>query len=619
MTPQQLLIFDFAKDIFKPSPFLSGTQWANKHFVLSAESSALPGRFTAYSYQEEIINAMTDIKSQMTVVKKATRVGYNKMLNIAIAYFIDQQPSVILFYNPTESEAKGVAESEIENMIRDNPRISKLIENPNTRGRTKKERTMLKNYPGGYLEILSAESDRNMNRRTARVVIGDEIDTWKKESGSAGDTITTMLRRNQDFAMRCSILGGKPVGAAFNPELEEELSDGVSAVDYWYKKGTQEHRHLPCPHCGHFKAYEFEDFVWDKDKDKDGKTTKHYPETTHLVCEKCDKKIYDFHKRDMDNKGKWVVTNEAAIKTKIRSFHVWAMLSHSPNVTWPNIVEEFLTARKSKLKLKAFYNEVLARTWEETYEKMVSSDLHDRREHYTAQVPDGVLILTCGADIQKNRIELEVIGWGPNYESWAIEYKIFFGDTAQPEVWEALKTFILTKTYMHESENMMNIYAGCIDAGYLTTTVTDFCRPLYSRKIFATKGVTQVNAPISPRAPSKAKKNRAPIFSIGVNKAKDEIAWHISSTGGAGYMHFPRDPQYNEEYFKQLGAEHKLKDGRWYTTRARNEVIDVRVYNFTALFLAGIDLELLSHSGPVFFMNNNSRSKRRIISKGVRR
>ena len=126
---------------------------------------------------------MTDLKTKTVVIKKPVRIGFTKLLNAFQAYFIDQQPSVILHYQPNDDEARGYAEDEFEPMIRDNPTLARLIDTPNIRGRIKKEKTVKKLYPGGYIEFLGAESDRNMNRRTARVVIGDEIDTWKKEAG----------------------------------------------------------------------------------------------------------------------------------------------------------------------------------------------------------------------------------------------------------------------------------------------------------------------------------------------------------------------------------------------------------------------------------------------------
>ena len=604
LTQQQLDIINYGVNILKPKPILTGSEWADKYFYLSAESSSAPGKWHTRPWQIDIIDAMTDQITPTVVFKKPTRVGYTKMLGIAAGFYIHQHPSVQLHYQPNADEAKGFAEDEFEPMIRDNPSISKLIETPNTRGRTKKEKTVKKLYPGGYAEFLGAESDRNFNRRTARVVSGDEIDTWKKEVGNAGDTITTMFRRTSDFWDRKNILGGKPVGTEYVEEDSDTPLDGVSLVDYWFKRGTQEYRHLPCPHCNHFQKFEFEDMLWDKDKDENEKTIKHHPNTAHFKCTKCDLKIFDKHKRSMDKKGKWVADNHYAINDGIRSFHIWAMLSYSPNVTWTDIVKEFLSAKNNRLKLKAFTNEVLARTWEEDYEKSDTSMMMDRRESYRAQVPNDVLVLTLGADVQKNRIECEVIGWCKNYESYAIEYKKFFGDTTQPEVWEQFREYILAKSWYREDGSTMGIYAGCIDAGYLTNIVTQFCKPLYNKRIFATQGATSITAKVNPGVVGRTKKDKNKIFTIGVNKAKDEIAWHIASDGGAGFMHFPIDTEYNEEYFKQLGSEKKDKSGRWIKTRARNEVIDVRVYNYVSLFLASVDLELLSHRGA---MTNESQ------------
>jgi len=609
LTTHQLELIGYGLNILKPNPNLSGAEWADMHFYLSAESSAIPGKWITRPWQVELLNAMTDTECQDVVIKKPVRVGFTKLLNITHAYFIDQRPCVQLHYQPNDEEAKGYAEDEFEPMVRDNNTISKLIDTSVNRGRTKKEKISKKSYPNGYIEILGSQSDRNLNRRTAKVAVGDEIDTWKKEAGNTGDTITTMRRRTSDFWDRKNILGGKPVGTSYDPELE--MDHTTSMVDYWFQKGTQEYRWLPCPHCGEFHKFEFEDLVWEKDKDEAGVTLFHYPETAHFLCKKCDERIYDHHKRDMDKKGEWRAENPSALAKGVRSFSFWAMLSYSPNVTWKDIVEEFLSVKNNRLGLKAFYNEVLARPFEEEFEKVNTSEMFARREDYSAQVPSGALVLTVGADVQKNRLECEVIGWGKNHESYAIEYRIFFGDTTQPEVWETFREYILGKSWTHESGRTMSISAGCVDAGYLTNIVTEFCKPLFGKRIFATQGSGTITSPIAPRSAGKTK-NKNPIFTIGVNKAKDEISWMIASKHGAGFMHFPVDDMYNEEYFKQLGSEKKMKNGRWQKTRARNEVIDIRVYNYVALFLGGIDLELLSHRGAIFnALKTNNKTKRK--------
>ncbi len=588
MTDQQTLLIEYAKNVLKPKPLLTGTQWANKYFNLSAESSSAPGKFKAYPYQEEILNTMTDLKAKIVVVKKPTRVGYTKLLNATQAYYIDQHPSVILHYQPTDDEARGYAEDEFEPMIRDNPIIAKLIETPSIRGRIKKEKTVKKLYPGGYVEILGAESDRNLNRRTARVAVGDEIDTWKKEAGKAGDTITTMMRRTSDFVYRKNIIGGKPIGGEYDEE--KELDDSISVVDYWYKKGDQRKRYLPCPDCNHYQLFEFEDLTWEKDKNKNGDTIRHYPETAHFACNKCDFKIYDHNKREMDKKGKWIAAKPF---DGIASFDFWAMLSYSPNVTWTDIVKEFIDATKSRLKMKAFTNEVLARTWEEDFEKIII-DTDGRLEEYSAQVPEGVLVITCGTDIQKERIECEVVGWGAYEESWSIEYMIFHGDTSKPDVWKAYDEFLL-KSYECEDGSKMRVHAVGNDTGYRPTVVQTFTKKRIGRRVFAIKGHSTVRANLIPRTATVSKKVKgALLYLVGVNEGKNIISSHIATTEvGAGYMHFPNDAMYSDEYFKQLTSEKKIKTGQWIKTRSRNEALDVRVYAYIALFIANVDLEML--------------------------
>lgn len=596
---QQLKLIKHITQILRQKPILTGSRWADDNFMLSPESSAQPGPWKTYPWQRDILDAMTDYTTKIVVIKKPTRVGFTKLLGITHAYFIEQRPSVQLHYQPNDDEAKGYAEDEFEPMIRDNPTIARLIKTPNIRGRTKKEKTVKKLYPGGYIEILGSESDRNMNRRTARVVVGDEIDTWKKEAGKAGDTITTMFRRSSDFWDRKNIIGGKVIGSKYNPDIEE--LDGVSIIDYWFQRGTQEYRHLPCPHCGHYQRFEFEGLLWDKDVDeRTGRTVKHHPDTAHFLCEKCGGRIEDKHKRSMDADGKWVAENPDAIKEGIRSFHPWAMLSYSPNVTWPDIVREFLAASKSRLKLKAFYSEVLARTWEEDYEAANTDALYGRREEYQAQVPDDVLVLTFGADTQDDRLECEIVGWGANEESWSIDYKILHGDTSKPDVWAQLDEYLLKEWHRSDGATMRP-YAGLVDTqGHRAKEAYAFCKPRFARRVFASKGHNKKDAPIAPRLASHKNTANVPLFMIGVNQAKDVIYSHIKTEApGPGYMHFPNRPIYGEEYFAQLTAEQRDKTGAWKKRRARNEALDCRVLAYASLFVAEIDLELLSHRGAV--------------------
>jgi phage terminase large subunit GpA-like protein len=286
------------------------------------------------------------------------------------------------------------------------------------------------------------------------------------------------------------------------------------------------------------------------------------------------------------------------------------MLSYSPNVTWPDIVREFLQASRSRLKLKAFYSEVLARTWEEDFDKIDTNDFLDQKETYTAQVPSGALVLTFGADTQDDRIECEIVAWGEGEESWSIDYKIFHGDTSKREVLDSFDEYLL-KTWTTEGGALMRPFCGCLDTqGHRAKEAYAFCKTKFSRRVYAIKGNSRVDAPISPRTSSRTNKGKIQLFLIGVNQAKDVIYSHLNTKViGAGFMHFPNEQIYSEEYFKQLTAEKRNKLGQWEKRRARNEALDCRVYAYSSLFIAGVDLELLKHRGAIGIVKQTKEPK----------
>jgi len=197
------------------------------------------------------------------------------------------------------------------------------------------------------------------------------------------------------------------------------------------------------------------------------------------------------------------------------------------------------------------------------------------------------------------------VGWGDYYENWGIEYKIMFGDTAQPEIWVSLREYLLNKIFYTESGDMFKISSTAIDAGYRLQLISDFCKPLLDKCIYPIKGSKSISAPLTPRNASVTKKKKGKhyqpsdsetnrVYMVGVNNGKDEISTMIKSKGGAGFCHFRANKGYDESYFKQLGAEYKVKGGRWICPKGkRNEAFDVRNYAYISIHLKGIDMEIM--------------------------
>jgi phage terminase large subunit GpA-like protein len=221
---------------------------------------------------------------------------------------------------------------------------------------------------------------------------------------------------------------------------------------------------------------------------------------------------------------------------------------------WGSIATEFVAAKKSPETLKAFMNTVLAELWEENHEVPTDARaLWNRCEPFEAEAPGGVALITAGVDVQADRLEVEIVGWGRDEESWSIAHHVIPGDVMRNEVWDHLEGLLLAE-HLHDSGQTLRIVAACIDCGFKDATVLRFTRDRYARRVYAVKGRAG-ESPIWPRKPSR--KNQTPFFMVGVDAAKTALYDRLKiGEVGPGYCHFPigRD----QEYFDQLTAERKF-------------------------------------------------------------
>ena len=197
--------------------------------------------------------------------------------------------------------------------------------------------------------------------------------------------------------------------------------------------------------------------------------------------------------------------------------------------------------------------------------------------------------ITADCDVQSNRLECEVVAWGPGHESWGIEYKVFHGDTTKDDVWDQLHDWASTITWQHESGAELPIAKLGVDLGYRSDMVAKFVKR--SRRYLAHKGSNNSSAPLVPRKPSKSPKYKVAFYELGVSSGKDSLmTWLNNDPGGPRSCHFPMFWGYDFEYFRMLTAEHAVKEKNRRTNKLetvwklrpgflRNEALDVRVGN----------------------------------------
>lgn len=573
---------------------LTLSEWADRHRVLSPESSAQPGpwRTDRAPYLREILDTISGREHQDVTIVKCSQSGGSELLLNAIGYYADQEPSPILVIQPNvKPMAEAFSKDRIAPMIRDCRRLRSKFRDP--RSRDSGNTVLHKTYPGGQLSVIGANSPAGLASRPIRVVLADELDRWPASAGTEGDPLALSSARQITFRHRKKTVKVSSPGNAGESRIAKEwaLSD-------------QRHYYVPCPHCGHEQPLEWRDaagkpsitpgrgeyrLVWEKEGE--GDNVRHKPETARYQCAACTELIDETWKPAMLAQGRWVKHNPTS---KRAGFHISGLLS--PWVRWSELGTTWLAVKDDPEQRKTFFNTLLGLLYTEAGEEADPDKLSSRREAYAAEVPMPVGVLTAGVDVQGDRLEVEIRGWGAGEESWLVRLERIYGDPEnEPAVWEELET-LLTRTWKHESGASLRVRACMVDSGYLQDMVFRFVGPRQGRRVFASKGVENAKQPLS-RA-SRANRDGVKVFTVNPIAFKDTLFARLRRVHvGPGYLHFGSEEQTgaDDAYFLQFGAEKRVVEFagnrpvvKYVSVRKRNEAIDLYVLSLTALRSLGI-------------------------------
>lgn len=582
-----------------PPPKLKVSDWSDRYRYLSRESSAEAGKWNTdrAPYQREMMDAVNDPRLEMIVVMSSAQIGKTEIINNIVGYYIHQDPSPMLVVQPTEKLGESWSTDRLAPMLRDSLVLSNLVKDPRTRDSGNK--ILYKRFAGGHITIAGSNSPSSLASRPVRIVLCDEVDRYPASSGSEGDPVNLAKKRATTFWNRKIILTSTPT-----------IKD-LSRIEAAYLQSDQRKYYLPCPYCSEFQTLKWSQIKWDKIKNSDKSIDK--SETACYVCEVNGCVIENSEKQSMLARGEWRAENAKADNINIAGFHLNEL--YSPWVSWSKIVAEFLKAKLLPETLKTWVNTTLGETWEERGETIEEESLLARKENWGDLVPSGVIIITAGIDVQKDRLEVEIVGFGVGFESWSLDYRVIHGDPAREDVWKDLDA-ILEKPLKHEYGMMMRIASVCVDSGgHHTGDVYAYCKKRQLRRVFAIKGSSIPAKPIVSK-PTTSNRMKVKLFSVGTDTAKEMIYSRLKITEpGVGYCHFPSDR--DEQYFKQLTAEkivtryHKGFPVRRFEKPEgrRNEALDCRVYALAALHIINPDLEILAKNIESNRERNNSDNK----------
>lgn len=564
--------------VYAPKEHLLPSEWAEQNVVIPASGNARPGRlsFLDSPFQKSILDAVVDPTVERITIKSAAQIGKTLTALCMLGYFTDHEPMSQMLMMPTQTDMDKFLTTKFNPLLDANPRLRSLYAPP--RGREGVNNRVQKEFSGGILTLSWAGSPNTARGISAPIIVADEVDGY--EFSPEGHPVDLLFRRSATFGNQRKLI-----------EMSTPTVIHQSRIDESFMQGNMCEYEVICEKCSQGWFFDWEDVKYNRDD----------VSTAKIHCPNCDTGYDDMGRIKLvryavQDGGGWKATKDTKAHL---SFHLSSL--HSPLQRLRDVVSVYLAAEDEPMKLATFYNTCLGETFERTGETADAHELEARCEDYPAPVPKGVKVLTAGIDVQKDRLECEIVGWAAEDESWNIAYEVFPGDTNNPndQCYKYLWNF-LTRGFDYESGGKMFIEAAAIDTGFNTLCLYQVVRTWQGRipSVFAVKGIGGWNrdALKGVKATLTYKGYRPPLFSIGVDIVKRIIMSSLNVTKeGQGYCHFPME-RAEGEYFRQLTSEVLLYDPmtgkrKWEKKDASdNEALDCRVYAYAALHIRKPDL-----------------------------
>lgn len=585
------LIHQALETFLAPPPKLTVCEWAELYRRLGRDVTAKPGRYRVANapYQKKPQEDFTNPEVQVEVFMWASRLGKTEILNNLEGFVIDVMPMGILVFYPTLDSAKKWSKEFFAPMVRATPRLRGKIRE--ARSRDSNNTILSKQFPGGKISAIGANSPSGFRQIQAPVVIGDEIDAM--ESGAEGDPVTLAFRRADNYPNSIQVLSSTPT------------RKNQSRIESWMEKSDYQKWFCPCPACGVFQVLMRSQVKFDEAK----------PEEALMLCQHCKSELTDAQRVEMILKGEWRATRTFG---GVRGYWLngmntlFAAKKGFRNKLHQIASEAIEAKRQGDAALMVLTNTFDAETYDDPGETIDLTGLMSRCEDYGAEVPEDCLMLTGSADVQGDRIESHVWGFGLGEEAWHIKKAVFLGNPLLPKVWAELDAF-LAQQFEDKHKNRFRIIRTFIDMRHKPKEVCAFVRrraPL----IYACYGADTLQHQVAVK--KKRNSYGAVPFCIGVETVKDILFSRLKLADmGPRYIHF-RDGT-SQEFFEQLTAEKKVTklrfgfpESHYEKIRPRNEDLDLTVYAFAAMDTLKPNLEVLAK-------NLASQRKKVVLESGI--
>jgi phage terminase large subunit GpA-like protein len=570
---------------------ISVSQWADDNRVLDERYGAWPGpwRTERAPYAREWMDSGSTRWVRRVSICASTQVGKSEALNNILGYYIAQQPAPLMFVVPRQGDIEVAMQRRIDPMVRSSPA---LRDEMTTRKRDAKMREIA--FRRALLYLRAATSPADLASNPIRVALCDELDKWPDWSGKEASPLALVQSRTHTFPLNHLVV------CVSTPTL---AGVGISRE---FTRGDQRRYHVPCPHCETLQVLQWSRIKWPADVRTEREMTAR--RQVWYECASCGKAIEEKFKPAMLASGVWVPSEftpqqwlagereRDRDRTEHRSYHLWA--AYSPWLSWVTLAAVFLRAQESgePQDVMDFANSYLAEPWQDRVAAVTEAEIARSvdDEHHHGDCPEAVQVVTAAIDVQADRLEWSVHGWGYDEETWLLE-------CGRVESWQDLRSLLFDRLW---GPKQLRIRVALIDSRHRRDEVLQFARQEQVVRMIA--GVERDSpVPFSTVRIEKHPRTGEPlpqaqiVWTINVGMFKDIAAARLRREDEAqkrGRIHLPVDLP--ADVVKQLASEHKVRQrsggkarDRWVKRpgHLRNEAWDLLVYQLAAARLVRID------------------------------
>ncbi|HZJ81621.1 MAG TPA: terminase gpA endonuclease subunit [Guyparkeria sp.] len=576
LTPEVPVIGQQVARSARPRDLLTVSQWAERHRVLkTGTNSPGPWRNNRTPYLTEIMDSLSEHSAVRQVTfAKSSGVGGSEVLFNWLGYIIHHvQNKDVMMVVPTIELRDRTFNPKLRKLFSESAAVGELV---SSKSRDKKNSADITEFAANSRIVKSgANSADSLRAEHLPYIVADELDAYPWDVGGEGDPVSLFENRQRTYSRAKSYLVSTPTTA------------GESRITLQYERSDQRRYHVPCPECDEMQVLEFKHLQWRTDI-APGADAERRPlvQSAWMVCPECGSQIDELHKSDMLDRGRWI-PSRPHIK-RHRGYHINALYAPAGlGLGWKDVAQKWLDSQGDSAELKAFYNTYLGEVYREPGDSIEDIPLINRLENYQrSDLP--LSLITAGVDVQKDRLEATVVGWGKGEECWILDHLILPGSPEGSEVW----------TELHDQLRDLDTDLACVDAGYLTDMVRQFVQP--RAWTWAVKGQAGMDRAFIDDERKRKQRLRyrrrkgIPIEPVGVDQGKAMIYHRLRMDApGPGYIHFPDHGSCDEEYFAQLASEKLVARKRgyrlryeWVKTRPRNEALDCLIYAAAAMRLS---------------------------------